>query len=147
MPCHVFGDRGLADVDAELEEFSVNPGSAPEWIGQAHVADQLANFERHLWSAAATSRLPSPEQTKTSTMPTDDGLRLHDHQGIHNARRKPIEAGKNQTIEIAESEPLRRFSSQHIELVAQRQDLRLKRCNNPGNNEPAPTRLGCRHLS
>jgi hypothetical protein len=36
----------------------------------------------------------------------DNRLRLHDHQGIHNARRKPIEAGKNQTIEIAESEPL-----------------------------------------
>ena len=51
----------------------------------------------------------------------------HDHQGIHNARRNPIEAGKNQTIEIAESEPLRRFSSQHIELMAQRQDLRLER--------------------
>jgi hypothetical protein len=28
--------------------------------------------ERHLWSAAATSRLPSPERTKTSTMPTDN---------------------------------------------------------------------------
>ena len=62
-----------------------------------------------------------------TTMPTDNSLRLHDHQGIHNARRNPIEAGKNQTIKIAEGEPLRRFSSQHIELVAQRQDLRLER--------------------
>jgi hypothetical protein len=44
--------------------------------------------ERHLWSAAATSRLPSPERTKTSMMPTD-------------AQRNPIEAGKNLTIEIA----------------------------------------------
>jgi hypothetical protein len=49
------------------------------------------------------------------------GLRLDGHQGIHNVRRNPIEAGKNQTVEITESEPLRRFSSQHIELVAQRQ--------------------------
>jgi hypothetical protein len=30
----------------------------------------------------------------------------------------PIEAGKNQAIEIAEGEPLRRISSQHVELVA-----------------------------
>jgi hypothetical protein len=50
--------------------------------------------ERHLWSAAATSRLPSPEQAKTGTMPTDNRLRLDDHQGIHNARRDPIEAGE-----------------------------------------------------
>ena len=64
---------------------------------------------------------------ETSTMLTDHGLGLNDHQGIHNARRNPIEAGKNQTVEIAESQPLWRFSSQHIELVAQRQDLRLER--------------------
>ena len=126
MPCHIFGDRGLPNVDAELEEFSMNPGSAPQRVGEAHGADQLPDFERHLRSAAARSRLPSPEQAKPGTMPTDNRLRLNDHQGIHNARRNPIEAGKNQTIEIAESEPLRRFSSQHIELVAQRQE-RLER--------------------
>jgi len=105
----------------------MDPGSAPEWIGPTHFSDQLANFEGDLWSAAATSRLPLPERTKTSTMPADNGLWLNDRQGVHNARRKPIEAGKNQTIKITETKPLRRFSSQHIELVAQRQDLRLKR--------------------
>jgi hypothetical protein len=76
--------------------------------------------------SSATFGLP-PEQAKTSTMPTDNGLRLDDYQGIHNARRNPIEPGKNQTIEIAEREPLRRFSSQHIESVAQGQNLRLER--------------------
>jgi hypothetical protein len=60
-------------------------------------------------------------------MPTDNGLWLHDRQGVHHARRKSIKGGEDQTIEIAESEPLRGFSSQHIELVAQRQDLRLER--------------------
>jgi hypothetical protein len=33
VPCHVVGDRGLTNVDAELEEFSI------------------ADFERHLRSA------------------------------------------------------------------------------------------------
>jgi hypothetical protein len=37
----------------------------------------------------------------------DDRFRLENHQGIHNARRNPIEAGKNQTIEIAKNKPLR----------------------------------------
>jgi hypothetical protein len=58
----------LTNIDAELEAFSMDPGSGPQQVGQAHGADQLANFERHLWSAAATSRLPSLERTKTSTM-------------------------------------------------------------------------------
>ena len=27
MPCHVFGDRGLTNFDAELEELTVDPGA------------------------------------------------------------------------------------------------------------------------
>jgi hypothetical protein len=42
-------------------------------------------------------------------------------------RRNPIEAGENQTIEIIEGKPFRRFAPQYIELVTQRQDFRLKR--------------------
>jgi hypothetical protein len=125
MPCHIFGDRGLTNFDAELEEFAVDPGSTPQRIGETHCPDQLANFERHLWSAAAKSRLPSPEGTKTSTMPADNRLRLDDHQGIHNAQLQSCRGRKNEAIEIAKNEPLWRFSSQHIELVAQRNDLAL----------------------
>ena len=33
----------------------------------------------HLWSAAATSRLPFAEQAKTRTMPADNSLRLYNH--------------------------------------------------------------------
>jgi hypothetical protein len=65
----------------------MDSGSAPRRIGQAHVADQSANFERHLRSAAATSRLPSPEQAKTGSMPPDNRLRLDEHQGVHNVWR------------------------------------------------------------
>ncbi|MGP0007216.1 MAG: hypothetical protein ACLPIG_00665, partial [Methylocella sp.] len=58
---------------------TVDPGSAPEGIGKAHVMDQLAYIERHLRSAAASSRFPSPEQAKTRAMPADNSLRLYDH--------------------------------------------------------------------
>ena len=104
----------------------MDPGSAPQWVRQAHGANQLANFERHLWSAAATSRLPSPEQAEPGTMPPNNRLRLDDHQGIQNVRCNPIEAGKDEPIESVEGESLRRFSTQHIDLVAERQDLRLE---------------------
>src|SRR5674476_416219 len=42
-------------------------------------------------------------------------------------RHQPIEGSKNQAIAICESWPLWRIARQHIELMAQRQDLRLKR--------------------
>src|SRR3977135_13190 len=48
-------------------------------------------------------------------------------QGIHNAWRNPIEGGKNQAVEIGETQPPWRFSSLYNELLAQRQDLRLER--------------------
>jgi hypothetical protein len=71
--------------------------------GSAHSA--LARLvSRIRWRIS--SGLPL-RRTKTTTMPTDNSLWLHDHQGIHTARRNPIEAGKNQTVEIAEVEPLR----------------------------------------
>ena len=79
VPCHVFGDRGLANFDAKLEELTVGPGRAPEGIGKAHITDQLAYFERHLWPATARPRLPSPEQAKTRAMPADNSLRLYNH--------------------------------------------------------------------
>jgi hypothetical protein len=59
-----FGDRGLTHVDTELEQFSMDPGSAPQRVGEAHGADQLPDFERHLRSAVASSRLPSPSENQ-----------------------------------------------------------------------------------
>jgi hypothetical protein len=42
--------RGLTNVDAKLEEeLATGPGSAPERVGEAHVADNLADFERQYW--------------------------------------------------------------------------------------------------
>jgi hypothetical protein len=38
---HLFGHAGLSDIDAELEEFSVDPRRSPQRIGNAHVADEL----------------------------------------------------------------------------------------------------------
>src|SRR5205823_9519952 len=61
VSCHILADRGLTHIDAEFEEFAVDPRSAPERVGEAHGADQLADFERHFWPAAARPRLPSPE--------------------------------------------------------------------------------------
>jgi len=60
-------------------------------------------------------------------MPTDNSLRLYDRQSAQATRRNLIEAGENQAIDIAEGRALRRFPSQHIELLTQRQDLRFKR--------------------
>ena len=43
-PRHPSSHRGLADLDAELEQFTVNAGRAPQWVGRAHTADQSSDF-------------------------------------------------------------------------------------------------------
>ncbi len=66
VPRHIFGYGRLADIDAKLEQFAVNPRSTPERVGKADCADQLPDLRRQLRTAPERFRLPSPIQAKTS---------------------------------------------------------------------------------
>src|ERR1700732_958354 len=59
-PDHVLGHAGLSDIDAKLEEFSMDPRRSPQRIGNAHFADQLAYLQRNCWPATPRFRFPSP---------------------------------------------------------------------------------------
>ena len=96
---HVLGNRSLADVGAELEEFSMDAGSAPERIGQAHLADQLPYFERHPGPAGASSRFPAPEGAEAGPMPSYNRLRPHDVTASRTSARSDI-ADEDKTIEV-----------------------------------------------
>src|SRR6202163_4035756 len=75
-------------------------------------------------------------------MPFNYGLRLNNRQRIANARDKPVEANKNQSVDGAEGLFLRSGSPQNVYLLPQRQNFRLDRCPRPKqiydhpNNEP-----------
>src|ERR1039458_4829627 len=73
---HILGHARLSDVDAELEQLSVDPRRSPQRIGNAHLADKLAYLRRHSWSAATAPRLPAPERSEPDAVPFYDGLRL-----------------------------------------------------------------------
>src|SRR5215831_10541305 len=65
---------GLADINAQLEQLAVNPGSAPEWVFTTHGANQLAHLFRYGRPPLLTeSHLPGPEQAKAFPVPADDG--------------------------------------------------------------------------
>src|SRR6476660_229998 len=88
-PRHILRNGGLADVDTELEEFSMNAGSAPERIGEAHLPDQPPDFRRHARPTGTPTRFPAPEGAKACPMPPDNGFRLYDREGVQNTRRDP----------------------------------------------------------
>src|ERR1700722_17845415 len=78
---HVLGHARLSDIDAELEEFSMDPRRSPQRIGNAHLADKLAYLRRYSWSAPTAPRLPPPVRSEPGAVPFNHGLRLHDRQG------------------------------------------------------------------
>ena len=43
-PGHILGYARLTDIDADLEEFSMDPRRSPQRIGNAHLADKLASL-------------------------------------------------------------------------------------------------------
>jgi hypothetical protein len=85
----------------------VDARRAPEWICDAHLADQPAYFEWHLRPATTASRLPAPVQPEIRAMPTNNGVRLHDRQRIANLWKQPIETNEYKAVEDAERESLR----------------------------------------
>src|ERR1700726_5151951 len=50
-PDHVLGHARLSDIDAELEQLSMDPRRSPQRIGNAHLADKLAYPQRNRWPA------------------------------------------------------------------------------------------------
>jgi hypothetical protein len=80
MPDHVLGDRGLRHRDCNLQQFSVNAGSSPARVGEAHFPDQIPNFWRYTRSSFKMATLPIPIPSKPLAMPGDDRLRLDQEQ-------------------------------------------------------------------
>src|SRR5258708_30132616 len=81
-------------------------------------------------------------RARNASMPFKYGLRLNNRQRIANAREKPVEPNKNQSVDGAEGLFLRSGSPQNVYLLPQRQNFRLERCPAPKqiyyhpNNEP-----------
>src|SRR5271169_3257596 len=75
MLCHVFGNRGLSDIDAELEELTVDARCAPERVRDAHVSNELPDIRMRPWAATARSRFPTPIGSKAGAVPADHCVR------------------------------------------------------------------------
>jgi hypothetical protein len=59
-------------------------------------------------------------------MPANHSLGPDDGQRIHNARNEAIQLNEHQSVERAENKSLRGSAPQHIDLLPQNQDFRLK---------------------
>jgi hypothetical protein len=46
---HVLCDRGLADLNAELQQLALDARHAPQWFGAVHLPDEITNFVIYRW--------------------------------------------------------------------------------------------------
>jgi hypothetical protein len=100
-------------------------------VGEAHLADQPANFQRHRWSAAAASRFPAPIRSEARAVPSYNSVRLNDRKRTTGLSEQPVKTNENQSVNWVESELARRPSPKHIDLLPQDQNLGLKRSSRP----------------
>ena len=76
------GDAAFGDVEAELQEFAVDPGRPPVRILRCQATDQGPNLLADSRPAPALSGSPAPVEAKAGSMPPDDGFRFHDEQHV-----------------------------------------------------------------
>src|ERR1700751_3933478 len=125
---HVPSDRRLRDLEAELEQLSMNTRRAPKCVRAAHLANERAQLSRYLRSANTVAGSPAPKRPKPSTVPANDSLRPDDHKHIKDGRKPAIEPNKQKTIGIVQVRSLRRSPAKHIDLLPQDQVFRFQRC-------------------
>src|SRR6476469_2163591 len=103
---------------------------SPQRVGEAHLADQPANVQRHV-SAAAASRFPAPIRSGARAVPSYNSVRLNDRKRTTGLSEQPVKTNENQSVNWVESELARRPSPKHIDSLPQDQNLGLKRSSRP----------------
>ncbi len=121
VAAHVPSDRRLGDLEAELEQLTMNTRRAPKCVRTAHLANERAQLSRNLRSANTVAGSPAPIRPKPGTVPANDGLRPDNRNHLKDGR-------KPETIRIAEVRSLRRSPAKYIDLLPQDQVFRFQRC-------------------
>src|SRR5450759_1981713 len=114
---HISSDCRLSDLEAELEQFTMNVWSAPERVRPAHLANERAQLIRDPRSANTVARSPAPIRSKPSTVPANDLLRPDNRNGANDGGEPVIEPNKQKTIGIVEVRLFRCPPAKHIDLL------------------------------
>jgi len=112
---HVLGDGRLADLDAELEQLTVDPGRTPERVGAAHLPNQIANLAIH--RRPPGSRAPTPKQSESLTVPLDDSGSLHQHHHLQAAWPQSVEQDPEHAVESTQPETTRPLAVKNMQLI------------------------------
>ena len=114
---HIPSDCRLSDLEAELEQLTMNVWGAPERVRAAHLANERAQLSRDLRSANMVARPPAPIRPKPSTVPANDRFRPDNRNRAQDGGKPVIKPNKQKTIGIVEMRSLRCPPAKHIDLL------------------------------
>jgi hypothetical protein len=112
---HVPGNGRLTDLDAELEQFTVDAGAAPERVGNAHLADQFASLASY--RPSTRSRAPTPVEPKALAVPLDHSGWLHEHHRLEATRPHGVQANPNRQIDETQPQTARTSTIEDRDLM------------------------------
>jgi len=81
VPAACILDGPFAQLDTQLEQFSLNPLSTPQTIISRHLLNQLDGFVSQARPSGAGLRFASPVQAEQGPMPHQDRFGFDDEQG------------------------------------------------------------------
>jgi len=70
------------------------PRSAPERVGDTHLANEPANVRRYPWPATARAGFPAPKGSDARTVPAQQRLWPYDLQGVQHPGSQAIKPDK-----------------------------------------------------
>jgi len=146
---HPTGDSSLGKFKTEHAEFPMDPRRSPGWVVSDHPKDQLANLLR---CRSSSDRPPDlgdqlPVQTESAPVPTHDGFRRDDNEGLLPSRPHPPSDYPEELIGGSEARA-RMSALQRDELLTQNQILEkealplAKEANQYSEAEPYETKHG-----
>jgi hypothetical protein len=128
---HISSDRRLRDLEAELEQFTMNAWCAPQRVRAAHIANERAQLGRNLRSSRRVSGSPAPIRPKATPVPADDRFRSDDRNRAQDGREPVIEPNEQKTIGIVQSWSLWHPSPKNVDLLPQGEIFRFYRRSRP----------------
>src|SRR5450756_2338392 len=114
---HIPSDCRLSDLEAELEQFTMDVWGAPERVRPAYLANERAQLSRNLRSANMVARSPAPIRSKPSAVPANDRLRPDNRNRAKDGGEPVIKPDKQKAISIVEVRSPRCPPAKHIDLL------------------------------
>src|ERR1700687_1716094 len=78
MSHYVFRDSRLRHLNTKFQQLPMNARGTPARIGQTHFSNEVSNLAGDCRTAFVRTTLPSPVESRTFAMPSNDGFRFDD---------------------------------------------------------------------